>query len=44
MKPTENIGVLYLGLKVRPDFVCLFVYLSFLDPHPGHMEVPRLGV
>ena len=27
-------------------FVCLFVYLFiiFLEPHPQHMEVPRLGV
>ena len=24
--------------------VCVCVYLSFLEPHPQHMEVPSLGV
>ena len=23
--------------------VFLFIYLSFLGPHPWHMEVPKLG-
>ena len=25
-------------------FFCLFVFWSFLGPHPRHMEDPRLGV
>ena len=25
-------------------YICLIVCLSFLGPHPWHMEVPRLGV
>ena len=24
--------------------LCVCVFLSFLGPHPRHMEVPRLGV
>ena len=28
--------------KSSMSFLCLF--LVFLGPHPGHMEVPRLGV
>ena len=24
--------------------IYLFIFLSFLGPHPRHMEVPRLGV
>ena len=26
------------------SFLFFFVFLSFLGPHPQHMEVPRLGV
>ena len=33
-----------LGITVIYLFVCLFVFLSFVGPHPRHMEVPRLGV
>ena len=25
-------------------FVFVFVFLTFLGPHPWHMELPRLGV
>ena len=25
-------------------FMYLFIYFDFLEPHPWHMEVPRLGV
>ena len=44
----------YYGGKMFPSFskhindsflfVCLFVFLPFLGPHPWHMEAPRLGV
>ena len=26
------------------DFIFYFLFLSFLGPHPQHMEIPRLGV
>ena len=32
------------GFLVVHVFVFIFVFLSFLGPHPWHMEVPRLGV
>ena len=43
--PIDHIS---LGLK-QHDFTILFLFiylfiLVFLGPHPGHMEVPRLGV
>ena len=25
-------------------FFCFFLFFSFLEPHPWHVEVPRLGV
>ena len=29
----------------RTSFIYLFfIFLSFLGPHPQHMEIPRLGV
>ena len=38
-------GVKRMGLDgTRSDLFILFCLLSFLGPHPWHMEVPRLGV
>ena len=25
-------------------YICVYAYVFFLEPHPWHMEVPRLGV
>ena len=29
---------------VRSVCMCLFIYFAFLEPHPRHMDFPRLGV
>ena len=40
-----GLGILFQFVPHSSLFVCLFVCLfDFLRPHPGHMEVPRLGV
>ena len=42
-KSIPRIGA-YFGATHNPLFVYLFVFFTFLGPHPWHMGVSRLGV
>ena len=35
---------MHWSLQLSYNILCYFLFLSFLGPHPRHMEVPRLGV
>ena len=40
----ENADLDCTGISSKIYIYIYFVFLSFLGPHPRHMEIPRLGV